>query len=111
VLAEHCRAAGRDPRDIRKSLVIQAFIGATEQEASARAERIARSRNTTVEGLRGQAIVGTPEQAAEQLLQYAELGVGDFILGARAPYDYELLRLFIDKVAPLVRKEAARLAV
>jgi F420-dependent oxidoreductase-like protein len=111
VLAEHCRAVGRDPHDIRKSLVIQAFLGNTEAEVNERAERIARSRNTSVEALRAQAIVGTPEQAAEQLLPLVELGVGDFILGARAPYDFDLYQTFIEKVAPLVRKEAARLAV
>lgn len=111
VLAEHCHAVGRDPRDIRKSLVVQALIGRTETEVRERAERVARARNTTVEALRGQAIIGTPEQAAQQLLPYVELGVGDLILGARAPYDYDLLQLFIEQVAPLVRKEAARLAV
>jgi F420-dependent oxidoreductase-like protein len=111
VLAEYCRAVGRDPRDIRKSLVIQALIGETEAEVNERAERVARARNTTVEALRAQAVVGTPEQAAQQLLPYVELGVGDFILGARVPYDYGLLQLFIEKVAPLVRKEAARKAV
>ena len=46
---------------------------------------------------------------AEQLLPYVELGVGDLLLGARPPYDYQSLQLFIEKVAPLVRREAARI--
>ena len=111
VLAEHCRAAGRDPRDIRKSLVVQALVGETEAEVRERTERMARARGTTPAALRGRALVGTPEQAAEQLLRYVALGVGDFIVGARAPADYGALQLFIEKVAPLVRREAARAAV
>ena len=108
-LAGHCRAVGRDPRDIRKSLVLQAYLGTTEAEVQGRTERMARLRNTTAEILRRQAVVGTPEQAAEQLTPFVELGVGDFILGTRAPADRETLTLFIEQVAPLVRKQAARL--
>lgn len=109
VLAEHCRAVGRDPRDIRKSLVIQALIGETEAEVRERTERIARARGITPEALQRQAVVGTPEQAAEQILRYVALGVGDFLVGARVPYDYAGLQLFIEKVMPIVRKEAERM--
>jgi F420-dependent oxidoreductase-like protein len=98
VLADHCAAVGRDPRDIRKSLVVQALV--SEDGAPA--------------GQGGPAgrpvLTGTPEQVAEQLMPYVELGVGDFILGVRAPADYRNLELFIGKVAPLVRREVARAA-
>ena len=111
VLAQHCRAVGRDPRDIRKSLVVQAVVGESASEVRDRTERMARARGTTPEALQGRALIGTPEQAAEQIMRYVELGVGDFIVGARAPADYGALQLVIEKVAPLVRKEAARAAV
>ncbi|MBI2761846.1 MAG: TIGR03560 family F420-dependent LLM class oxidoreductase [Chloroflexi bacterium] len=111
VLAEHCRAVGRDPRDIRKSLVVQALIGENESEMQERTERTARARGTSPELLRQQAVVGTPEQAAEQIMRYVQMGVGDFILGARPPYDYAGMQLFIEKVAPLVRKQAVQAAV
>jgi alkanesulfonate monooxygenase SsuD/methylene tetrahydromethanopterin reductase-like flavin-dependent oxidoreductase (luciferase family) len=107
VLAEHCRAVGRDPNEIRKSLVLQALIGRDEAEVRERAERVARARNTTVEALRQQAVVGTPEEVAAQLVPYARLGVGDFLLGARPPYDYPLFELFVERVAPLVRHALA----
>jgi F420-dependent oxidoreductase-like protein len=110
-LAEHCRAIGRDPRDIRQSLVVQALIGENESEMQERTERTARARGTSPELLRQQAVVGTPEQAAEQLMRYVEMGVSDFILGARPPYDYAGMQLFIEKVAPLVRKQAVRAPV
>jgi F420-dependent oxidoreductase-like protein len=102
VLAEHCRTVGRNPRDIRMSLVVNAVVG-EDAAARQRAEQ-ARARGQFV-------LTGTPEQVAEQLLPYLELGVGDFILGARAPYDLRLYQTFIEQVAPLVRKEATRLAV
>jgi alkanesulfonate monooxygenase SsuD/methylene tetrahydromethanopterin reductase-like flavin-dependent oxidoreductase (luciferase family) len=84
------------------SLVVNAVVG-EDAAARQRAEQ-ARARGQFV-------LTGTPEQVAEQLLPYLELGVGDFILGARAPYDLRLYQTFIEQVAPLVRKEATRLAV
>ena len=104
VLAEHCAAVGRDPRQIRKSLVMWAMLGETEAEARRRAEEAARAFNVPVEALRDRMLVGTPEQAAEQLLRYVALGVGDFLVGTRAPFDYATLRLFIERVAPRVRQ-------
>jgi F420-dependent oxidoreductase-like protein len=103
VLAEHCRATGRDPRDIRKSLAIQAFVSEDDTALRERGEAI-RARAP-------QAAIGRPEQVAEQLAPFVELGVGDFLVNARPPYDYESLRLFIEKVAPLIRRESARVGV
>lgn len=105
VLAGHCRAVGRNPDDIRKSLVLQALIGRDQREIDERIASVAAARNTTPEALRRGAVVGTPEQAAEQIVALSKLGVGDFIVGARVPYDYATLELFIDRVAPLVRKQ------
>jgi len=110
VLAGHCAAVGRDPRDIRKSLAFGAVICETEAAARERVEQAARAMNVPPETVRDRVLVGTPEQAAERLLRYVELGVGDFLVTTRAPFDYETLRLFIERVAPPVRQEAGRLA-
>jgi F420-dependent oxidoreductase-like protein len=97
VLADHCAAVGRDPREIRKSLVVQALVS---EEGAAHAGQ---------GGAAGRPVLaGTPERVAEQIMPYVELGVGDFILGVRAPADYRNLELFVEKVAPMVRREAAR---
>ncbi|HXH23528.1 MAG TPA: hypothetical protein VNN10_16040, partial [Dehalococcoidia bacterium] len=57
------------------------------------------------EALRRGAVVGTPEQCAEQVLEYVRAGVGDFILRARPPADVRQLELFAKRVAPIVRAE------
>jgi alkanesulfonate monooxygenase SsuD/methylene tetrahydromethanopterin reductase-like flavin-dependent oxidoreductase (luciferase family) len=48
-------------------------------------------------------IVGTPEQCAEELRAYADLGVGDFLLGAMTPVDTQTIELVANSVAPALR--------
>jgi alkanesulfonate monooxygenase SsuD/methylene tetrahydromethanopterin reductase-like flavin-dependent oxidoreductase (luciferase family) len=96
VLAEHCRDVGRDPADIRKQLVVQMLVRESDHDV----------RSASSEAVRRPGISGTPEQSAERLLDYVRLGVGDFLVGARAPADYETLELVAKRVAPIVKAEA-----
>lgn len=109
VLAAHCGEVGRNPADIRKQLVVRALLGETEAEASSRAEQVAAASRVDVAGLRRLAIVGTPEQCVERLLPYVQMGVGDFLFGARVPADMETLELVAKRVAPIIRDEAKSL--
>jgi len=108
VLAAHCRDVGRHPGEIRKSLVIQALVGETEAEVEEAARRQGGG-NADLAALRQRSLVGTPEQCVEQLLEYARLGVGDFIIGARPPANRRTLELIAKRVAPVVKAEGVRL--
>ena len=105
-LAAHCEMVGRDPGEIRKSLIVEVAVGETEKEAHERAKRLADARNTDLSNLKRRGIVGTPEQCVEQLLAYVQLGVSDFIMAARPPTDMKALELVIREIAPVVKKEA-----
>ncbi len=109
VLAGHCAAVGRNPADVRKSLVVQAVVAKTREKVDERLERLGRSRGVSLEAMRQRAIVGTPEECVEQLLPYVEMGVGDFIIGARAPVDYETLELVATEIAPAVKERGKAL--
>lgn len=97
-LRRHCADAGRDPRDIRKSMHVKPLIGETEAEVRERAPAEPRSRWQ-----------GTPEQLIDHLLAFVKLGVGDFVFMLDAPGDLRSLELLATKVAPAVRAEGARL--
>lgn len=109
VLTGHCRAANRDPRDIRKSFVVQVAAGKDAAAVDRRLDALGRSRGVSIEAIRERAVVGTPEQCVEQLMPYVEIGVDDFIVGARAPVDFETLELVATKIAPVVKERAAAL--
>lgn len=108
-LAAHCQEVGRDPEDIRKSLVVPMLVGESEGEILERAREQAAALAISAEALAERAIVDTPERCAERLLPYLKLGVADFLLLARRPpTDMRTLELVAQKVAPLLKAEGAR---
>ena len=95
VLREHCAAVGRDYDDIVKTWSAEA-IAVAETEAEAR--RIASASPYNDDG-----IVGTPEQVAEQLLEYVELGVEYLIVRVLDFPDTTGIELFVHEVMPRLR--------
>ena len=55
------------------------------------------------EELINQALAGSPEEIAEQIGEFAELGVDHIVLLMDPPYDQEGLTRFAREVVPLVR--------
>lgn len=107
-LTEHCRAVGRDPGDIRKSLLtLQSVVRESESDVQEIVERMPQQQASTSAGIRPPGLFGTPEQCVEQLLPYARAGVGDFIFAVHSPADYQSMELIATKVAPMLRERAA----
>jgi len=85
------RAAGRNPRDIRRIFLTPGAFTSVPQAPASDSD---------------QAIVGPPEHWAEALTHFAtDLGFSTFVLAA--PPDPEALRIFIEDVAPKVRERVA----
>src|SRR6266700_1586355 len=65
VIAEHCAAAGRDPREVGLTHNATVVIGASRAEAEQKLDSLARSRHLTREQARhglANALVGTPDE-------------------------------------------------
>ena len=103
-LSEHCERIGRDPSTVRKMIHFSGVIDGDERIAQQRAETLAKEWNATVPDLRGRVLMGTPQQAAEQLMAYVERGVEHFVLSLAAPYDMKMVELYINEVAPIVKR-------
>jgi alkanesulfonate monooxygenase SsuD/methylene tetrahydromethanopterin reductase-like flavin-dependent oxidoreductase (luciferase family) len=104
VLRDHCDAVGRDIADIEFTLGIKATIRDTEAEAD-RVWKAAMAHNRTpLSDLADDDTFwnGTPEQIADRLRPYVELGFRTIISEQPAPYDVETLERFIGEVVPLV---------
>jgi F420-dependent oxidoreductase-like protein len=100
VLQGHCDAVGRDSSEIRKSLAIGVVVRDDPARAEEAVAALAKARHMTPEQARVLLVAGTPEEVAERLVPYAEIGIDLFIIQGRAPFDYESLRLFAEQVKP-----------
>jgi F420-dependent oxidoreductase-like protein len=105
VLAGHCADVGRDPADVRKSLTFRAVLAGDERGAQERMTEI--FGGPPPERMRDMYIVGTPEQCVERLREYADLGVGDFLLGSLPPVDWQTIELVAESVAPALKSAVA----
>ena len=110
VLDELCRGAGRDPRSIRRSFQSGFLVGRDRREllerAQAMREVIPRFRDlepaAVVEAARANWVVGTPEEIAEQLRPYVELGLDRWHCQHFLLDDDDALRLLMEGVAPAI---------
>jgi F420-dependent oxidoreductase-like protein len=101
VLQGHCAAVGRDYGEITKTWSPEVFIRETEAEVAAAGSRSfwGESVDSWTEGN----LVGTPEQVAEKLQTYVDLGCAGFYPWCSDYPDTETLRLFAEKVIPHFR--------
>jgi len=108
VIAEHCAVIGRDPQTIGLTHNATVVIGTTRTDAEARLDRLARSRHLTREQARhglANALVGTPDEIVQKLLDYRAAGVPlawVFLLFPDLP-SIRSMRLFADEVLPAYR--------
>ena len=106
VLRGHCEAVGRDPAEIEFTLGLKTTI----RDSQAEAERVWREHmahnRTPLPRVEADDTFwrGTPEQIAERLGPYVELGFTTAISEIPAPYDDESIERFIGEVKPLVER-------
>jgi F420-dependent oxidoreductase-like protein len=84
VLEEHCRAVGRDPAGIRRSLMIPVIIGRTETELDARRERartIAPRLPPDAAGWRAAGFLyGSADEVRHEVARWQAVGMGRLML-------------------------------
>jgi alkanesulfonate monooxygenase SsuD/methylene tetrahydromethanopterin reductase-like flavin-dependent oxidoreductase (luciferase family) len=109
VLREHCAAVGRDPDEIEFTLGIKATIRDSAAEATQVWKRAMAHNRTPLADVETDDTfwTGTPEQLAERLAPYVELGFRTVISEQPAPYDGETLERLIGQVGPLAKRMTA----
>jgi F420-dependent oxidoreductase-like protein len=101
VLKGHCTAVGRDYDEITKTWSPEVFIRETEAEVTAAGSRS--FIGEAVESWTAGNLVGTPEQVAEKVQAYVDLGCGGFVPWCSDYPDTETMRLFAEQVIPNFR--------
>ncbi len=100
-LEGHCRASGRDVRQIRRSVEVDVVVGENASELSAGTRQFLKAR--ALPGghpLLETALIGDPSRCRERLLEYREAGVTDFTLSFADFTAPAMLRHFAEQVLP-----------
>ena len=101
ILKEHCAAVGRDEATIRKTWSPEVFIRETEKELVAGGSRS--FWGEPMDSWREGNLVGTPEQVAEKVQAYIDMGCTGFTPWCSDYPDTETMELFATKVIPNFR--------
>ena len=103
VLLEHCAAVGRDPAEIERTTGIGTVFIRDDRAEAERLYREAFDRNRVSRRWTDQP-VGTPEDVAERLAPYLELGYRHLIAGFPSDYDEESMTRLATEVRPLLER-------
>ena len=104
ILREHCAAVGRDTNEIERTLGFKPTIRSTAEEAQRVFLDTLALNRTPTSRMEGDVSVwtGTPEQIAETIASYREVGFNTFIGELPAPYDAETMDSLMNVVKPMV---------
>ena len=105
VLSARCDDLGRDPAEIERSVNLVFAMGADQAEADHANAALAQDWGPMTERILPGALLGTPEQAAEQVMAYVEAGADVINVALRAPVAPEALSAYHELVMPAVRAE------
>ena len=110
ILLEHCRAVGRDERDIERTVELQRVVVRDSREAAlaADAEMLARNGGAAPDEERpgsasvesNRCVAGDPDDVYEELKPFVEAGYRHLICGFASPYDAETMRRLATEVRP-----------
>lgn len=103
VLDGWCEKADRDPASIERSINLVWGMGADQASADRVQTEMVEQWGPMFERVKGGAIIGTPDQAVEQIMAYADAGADMVNVALRAPFDREALDAYVEQVVPAVR--------
>ena len=103
ILLQHCETVGRDPGEIERTVGIGTVIIRDSRAEVERHQRLTFERNGHARPWTDQP-VGTPEDVAEALAPFVELGYRHLIAGFPSPHDEESMVRLATEVRPLLER-------
>jgi alkanesulfonate monooxygenase SsuD/methylene tetrahydromethanopterin reductase-like flavin-dependent oxidoreductase (luciferase family) len=107
ILDRYCGEIGRDPEEIERSVNLSFSLAVDQRRADELAASITEQWGPQAERIRAGSLLGTPEQAVEQVMAYAEAGADMVNIALRAPFDEEALAAYQEVVMAGVGAESS----
>jgi len=103
VLNQWCEKTNRDPNTIKRGVNLMFNLAVDAKGVAAESERLKKDWGPASARVANGALLGTPTQAAERILEYAKAGATEINIALRAPWNPEALDAYIESVMPAVR--------
>ena len=104
VLNHWCEDEKRDPKSLKRAANVLFNLGADELELARQREALARDWGPMAERTSEGALLCTPDQAVDRIMEYVEAGADEVNIALRAPWNEEALDAYLSEVIPKVRK-------
>ena len=98
LLDELCARNGRDPSTLARTANVAFYMGA-DATAAATNRKLVEQWGAVAAGRTG-FLVGTPQEAIDQVAKYRDAGVARLSIGVRAPFDWDALHAYAEHVLP-----------
>ncbi len=104
VLNHWCEDEQRDPRTLKRAANVMFNLGLDAADLEHQRGVLARDWGEMAERISGGALLCTPDQAVERVLEYVEAGADEVNVALRAPWHEEALDAYLGTVMPAIRK-------
>ncbi len=98
-----CQDAGRDPDDVERSVNVMFGLGLDEGHVKRTRHGLEQAWGPLADRVAHGAVLGTPDQAVEQLAPYVKAGADMVNIAIRHPFDPETLVAYHEVVMPALR--------
>lgn len=106
VLDHWCEEVEREPKTVRRGVNLLFNLATGQSQMKAERERLASDWGKMAPRIEGGALLCTPDQAVERIMEYVNAGATDVNVALRAPWNEEALDAYLTDVMPRVRKAA-----
>jgi alkanesulfonate monooxygenase SsuD/methylene tetrahydromethanopterin reductase-like flavin-dependent oxidoreductase (luciferase family) len=103
ILVGHCETVGRDPAEIERTTGIGTVIIRDSRAEAERVHAATFEHNGRADRWKDQPI-GTPEDVAERLAPFLEIGYRHLVAGFPNPYDEESMTRLATEVRPILER-------
>jgi alkanesulfonate monooxygenase SsuD/methylene tetrahydromethanopterin reductase-like flavin-dependent oxidoreductase (luciferase family) len=103
ILLQHCETVGRDPAEIERTTGLGSVVIRDSRAEAEAVQKAMFARNGNAEVWKDQP-VGTPEDVAERMAPFVEIGYRHLIAGFPSPYDEESMTRLATEVRPLLER-------
>ena len=101
------KTEGRDPLTIRRGVNLSFNVRPNAAAVEAESDRLKAQWGPGYNRVVGGGLLGTPDQAVERIKLYQTAGATDINVALRAPWDDDMLKVYLDHIIPEVRRSAA----